>query len=71
MAGLSIEMQMLLYVILIAALAFAGYYIGAIYGGQYEWVGMVVGGIIGVLISFGVYKWMEGSQMTSRQQFGY
>lgn len=48
MAGLSMEMKMVLYALLVIIIAIAGYYIGQMY--DYPWTGVIIGVVIGVVI---------------------
>jgi hypothetical protein len=69
MAGISTEVQMVLYGLLVIIMGFAGYYIGKIYA--YPMVGAGVGVVSGLVISGIMYKFMgDGSSQMMRGGYG-
>lgn len=61
MAGvISMELQLVLYGLLVVIIGFAGYYVGKMYA--YPMVGAGVGVIAGLIISGVMYKYMGGDE---------
>jgi len=60
MAGISIEIQMVLYAIFIIVMGFAGYYVGKMYG--QAMIGSVIGIVLGLIVAGIIYKMMGSGE---------
>ena len=61
---ISFEIQMILYGLLIVIMGFAGYYVGKMY--NYPMTGAGIGGVVGLIITGVIYKYMSKSAVELR-----
>lgn len=67
MAAISMEMQLVLYAVIVIVLGFAGYYVGSMYASPM--IGAAIGVAIGLVISFIIYSYYGASEGYGRMMY--